>query len=124
MRQVMLANDDFDVDAEIAGAAENFDDASGGRSAAARKAQDLDVDDGAVEFVEMRDAGVRDVSRGDRSRHVRPFDRGGRARPSFSASCGVSSSPGEDFDGVLHAGVVRKDVVAARAVVEEADDVG
>ena len=56
VRQVMLADDDFDVDAEIAGAAENFDDAAGRRSAAARKAQNLDVDDGAVEFVDARNA--------------------------------------------------------------------
>ncbi len=31
---------------------------------------------------------------------------------------------GEDFDGVLHAGVVGEDVVAALAVAEEADDAG
>ena len=31
--QVMLANDDFDVDAHVAGAAEDFDDASDGGSA-------------------------------------------------------------------------------------------
>ena len=57
VREVMLANDDLDVDAEIAGTAENFDDASGGGSAAAGKLQHLDVDDGAVEFVDVRDAG-------------------------------------------------------------------
>ncbi len=59
----MLANDDFDVDAEIAGAAENFDDASGGRCAAARKAENLDVDDGAVEFVDVRERGVCAMTR-------------------------------------------------------------
>src|ERR1700719_19900 len=39
VRDVMLANDDFDIDAEVAGAAENFDDASGGRCAATRIAR-------------------------------------------------------------------------------------
>src|SRR6202051_3331738 len=45
VREVMLANDDFDVDAEVAGAAEDFDDASGGRRAATRVAGELDVGD-------------------------------------------------------------------------------
>ena len=33
VRKVMLANDDFRIDAKIAGAAEDFDDAAGRRSA-------------------------------------------------------------------------------------------
>ena len=36
VRQVMLADDDFDVHADVAGTAENFDDAAGGRDAAFR----------------------------------------------------------------------------------------
>ena len=56
MRQVVLADDDFDVDAEIARAAENFDDAPGGCCATARKAHELHVHDGAVEFFQARDA--------------------------------------------------------------------
>ena len=39
--KMMLANNDFGIHAEIAGAAEDFDDASGGRSAAARIAEEL-----------------------------------------------------------------------------------
>ena len=35
----MFANDDFGVDAEFAGAAENFDDASDGSGAGTRKAR-------------------------------------------------------------------------------------
>jgi hypothetical protein len=46
----MLADDDFDVDAEVAGAAEDFDDAPGWRGAATGVAGELDVDYGAVEF--------------------------------------------------------------------------
>src|SRR5262249_36521054 len=47
MRKMVLANDDLGVHAEIAGASENFDDATGGRGAAARKPGKLNVDDGA-----------------------------------------------------------------------------
>src|SRR5712692_8179459 len=56
VREMMLANDDLGVDAEVARAAENFDDAAGRRCAAVWIAEQLDVDDGAVEFVEARDA--------------------------------------------------------------------
>ena len=48
--EMMLANDDFDVDAEVAGAAQDFDDASSWRSAATSVAGDLDVHYGAVQF--------------------------------------------------------------------------
>ena len=50
VREVVLADDDFDVDADVAGAAEDFDDAARRRGAATREARDFDVDDGAVEF--------------------------------------------------------------------------
>src|SRR5260370_1235027 len=56
MREVMLANDDLGVDAEFARTAENFDDAASRRCASGWIAEQLDVDDGAVEFVEARDA--------------------------------------------------------------------
>src|SRR5437879_6226039 len=56
VREMMLANDDLGVDAEIAGTAENFDDAAGRRCASMRITEQLDVDDGAVEFIEARDA--------------------------------------------------------------------
>ncbi len=78
----MLADDDFDVDAEVAGAAENFDDASDGRSAAARITGELDIDYGAVEFGEN----------GQAFRAARRVDSAGK--PSFSRNAGVSSSPG------------------------------
>jgi hypothetical protein len=56
VREVMLANDDFDIDAEVAGTAEDFYDASGWRCAATRVAGELDVDYGAVEFGENWEA--------------------------------------------------------------------
>src|SRR5947209_16585837 len=56
MREMMLADDDFGVDADFAGAAEDFDDAAGGSSAAAWIPDELDVYYGAIEFGEVRDA--------------------------------------------------------------------
>ena len=50
VRQMMFADQDLDVHAEIAGPPENFDHASRRRHAAARKARHLHVDDGAIEF--------------------------------------------------------------------------
>ena len=55
VRKMMLANNDFGIHTEIAGAAEDFDDAAGGRSAAARIAEEFDVDDGAVELGNVRE---------------------------------------------------------------------
>ena len=52
----MLADDDLDVYTEIAGTAENFDNASDGGCAGAGVASDFDVDDGAVEFVDAGNA--------------------------------------------------------------------
>src|SRR2546422_9473709 len=46
VREMVLADDDFDVHAEFARAAEDFHHASGGSHAAAGKANQLDIDDG------------------------------------------------------------------------------
>ena len=46
--QVVLADDDFDVDAEIVGVAENFDDAAHGGSATLGILQQFDVDHHAI----------------------------------------------------------------------------
>ncbi len=54
VRKMMLANDDFGVHAEIAGTAENFDDAAGRSGAAAGIAKEFDIDDSAVEFGNVR----------------------------------------------------------------------
>ena len=58
VRQVMLANQNFHVHAEIAGPSENFDHAARRRHSAARKARQLHVDDGAIEF-RQADASLR-----------------------------------------------------------------
>ena len=50
VREMMFPDQDLDVHAEIAGATENFDHASGRGDAAARKASHLHVYDGAIKF--------------------------------------------------------------------------
>ena len=51
---MVLANDDFGVDAEVARAAKNFHDAAGGSSAATTVMQQFGVDDSAIEFGNVR----------------------------------------------------------------------
>ena len=60
MRDVMLADDDFDVDAEVVRMAQDFDDAADGVVAVFGKFEDFDVDDHAVEIF-----GTLDVERFD-----------------------------------------------------------
>jgi hypothetical protein len=116
MRQVMLADDDLNIYAEITGATENFDDAPGGRCAAARKLQDFDVDDGAVEFSDVGNAALMFWSCAIR--------RSGGRQAEFLRELRSQLVAGKNFDGVLHTGVVGQDVVAALAEAEEADDTG
>ena len=54
MREMMLADDDFGVDPEIAGTPENFDDPSGRRCASLRITQQLHVYHGSVQFIQPR----------------------------------------------------------------------
>ncbi len=109
--KVMLANDDFRVDAKIAGAAEDFDDAAGRRSASTGVAQKFDVDDGAIEFRDVRQAATaRD----------RVFCAGKKL---LAQSCGEFIAGGE-FDLVLHAGIVGEHDATARGVAELADNGG
>ena len=111
VRQVVLADDDFGVHAEIAGAAEDFDYAADGRGAFASVADEFGVDDGAVEFRNVREAealtgaffftGEQLFAKGDRE-----FFAGG------------------EIDFVLHSGIVGDHDAAAGGVTEEADDGG
>ncbi len=50
VRQVMFADKNFDVHAEFAGLAQNFDHASGGSHASTRKARELHIHHRAVQF--------------------------------------------------------------------------
>src|SRR6266446_8182479 len=56
MREMMLADDDFGVNAEIAGTPENLDDPAGRGCASLRITQQLHVYDGPVQFIQPRDA--------------------------------------------------------------------
>ena len=81
MRQVMLADDDFNVDADLARASEYFKHAARRRQAALRIARDLHVHDRAIEF--------RQTQRGECST-APPLP----SRPTFSRNSAVNSSPG------------------------------
>src|SRR5580704_10183385 len=128
VRQVMLANDDLDVYAEIAGAAENFDDAAGGGCAAARKFQNLDVDDGSVEFVDVGNArrAMFQSAIGGCAIAVGRWAgrRCGCRQAKFLRELRSQLIAGENLDRVLHARVVGEDIVAALTVAEEADHAG
>jgi hypothetical protein len=54
--QVMLADDDFGVHAEIAGTTDDFNDAAGGSGATATIMKKLGIDDSAVQLGDMRKA--------------------------------------------------------------------
>jgi len=54
VREMMFANQDFDVHPEIARPPKNFDHASSRRHAAARKTRQLHVDDGAIKVRRTR----------------------------------------------------------------------
>jgi len=56
MREMMLADDDLGINAEIAGTPENFDDTAGRRCASVRITQQLHVHDGSIQFIQPRDA--------------------------------------------------------------------
>jgi len=81
MREMMLADDDLGVNAEIAGTTENLNDAASRRRATVRITQQLHVDDGAIEFLQPRDAPRSDAGL------VAPL------KPSFFQRPGVSSLP-------------------------------
>src|SRR5216684_1254229 len=110
MREMVLANDDLGVDAEFAGTAENFDDAASRRCASVWIAEQLDVDDGAVEFVEARDAPGSNAG----------FIRAAEAELFPEARCQLVAA--RDFNFVLDANVVRKDDVCAGAIAKQTDD--
>lgn len=78
--QVMLADDDFDIDAEVARLTEDLDDTADGLLRASRMTagsvfQQLDIDDQSVQFGCVGDrqrlgANAVDLSGGQRNRHV------------------------------------------------------
>src|ERR1700735_1057982 len=102
----MLANYDFDVHADLAGAAENFQDASDGPGAPLGITLDFDVHDGAIEFGKAHAAAC------------------GRLRPQFLAQSRGQLVTRRNQHFVQDARVVRENDVSLRALAEEADQRG
>jgi len=109
--QVVLADDDFGVHAEIAGAAEDFNDAADGSGAFAAVADQFGIDDGAIEF--------RNVWEAHAFSGTIFF-----AREQLIAEGDGKFFAGGKFDIVLDARIVGNDNAATRGVAEEADDGG
>ena len=100
MRDVMLADYDLDVDTEVVGMAEYFDDTADCVFALFREFQDLDVDDHAVEV-----AGGRDRNR----RHADPVAIAGFGRDLHAFG---------NVDPLANAVVMRDDVRSTLAGAE------
>ena len=103
--QVVLADDDFDVHAEVVGVAEDFDDAARSALAALRELEDFGIHDHAVEF----------------------FGRegfGGDGADAVLGRRGGDFEPFGDFDPGRDAVVMGDDDVAAAARAKLADDGG
>src|SRR5579872_1996242 len=130
MREMEFADDDFDVDAEVVFAAEDFDDASAGRLSGRGPVGDLYVDDCAFEVGPVIVAGdfVAEHAVDGLFLPLRPLrslrfklfcGRDQRARRGFRT---LHSFRDHDFLGDLR--VDGFDIVAAAAVVEDADNGG
>jgi hypothetical protein len=111
VRQMVLANDDFGVDAEIARAAEDFDNASGGSGAATAVTNEFGIDDGAIEFGDVREALAAS----------RLFFR---AREELLAESGRDFVAGRKLNFMLDARIVGDDDRTAGGVAEQANDGG
>ena len=106
----MLADDDLDVDAHVAGTTQNFHYTSDRRQPAAGIAHEFDVDDCAVEFGKYGQAfGAR--------AGFRLFARG-----RVFSQCGRQFIAGGNFYFLLDAHVVWQHDIAARAVTEKSDN--
>src|SRR6202158_2853063 len=109
MREMMLADDDLGINAEIAGTPENLDDAAGRRCASVRIAQQLHVHDGSVQFIQPRDAPRSDAG----------FIR--------AAETQLLPQPGGQFVAarnlhlVLDSNIVRQDDILLGAVAKQTD---
>src|ERR1700683_74181 len=107
---MMLANDDFNVYADVAGASENFQDASDGGQATFGIAFDFDVYDCAIQFRQA------DTAAGERFF----FSSGAEFRAQF----GSEFVTGWNQNFVEDARVVRKDDVAVRAITKQSHESG
>src|SRR5713101_2432975 len=106
IREMMLADDNFRIDAEFARPAQNFDHAAGGGRALAGVAQQFDVYHRSVKLLQMRYA---------------PHPQTGfirAAEPKFLRQSRGQLVAARDFHFVLNANVVGQNHIAARAVTK------
>jgi len=111
MREMVFADNDFGVHTEVAGAAENFDDAPARGGATARVAKEFNIDDGSIEF--------RDVGEALAARRM-VFGSGQQ----LFAESRRKLVTRRELDFVLDARVVWQNTAAARSVTKLADDGG
>ena len=109
---MVLADDDFGVYTEFARAAQDFDDAARGSGAAPRIANQLDVDDGAIEFRKTRNAPPAEAA------FIDP------AESEFLGEAWRQFMPWGNFHLVLHTSVVRQHDVSARAIAKQTNEGG
>src|SRR5689334_631308 len=110
MRQMMLADNDFDIDAHVAGAANNLHHASRGRNAALRITRQLDIYNCTFELGQTQAMACAGRLSGIERELARKF------RSQFRAWWN------DDF--VSDANVVGKDRVRVRAVTEQPNNGG
>ena len=106
MGQVVLANDDFDVNAEFTRPAKDFNHAACGRSASARITYQLDVHHGAVKLVQARNASSPDAN----------FI--GAAESQFLPKTGCQLLAARNLHFVLDSSVIGQDRVPLRTVTK------
>src|SRR5271156_4475864 len=112
VRQVMLADYNFGVHADIAGTPKNFDHATRRSQAAFRKSRELHVHYRAIEFGEFYAAAG--------NARTRAFGRGHLAH--FFFQLGQEFLAWRNYDFVQDARVVGMHGIALRAVAEKSDD--
>src|SRR6185312_13978440 len=117
MRNVVLANDDFDVDAEVVFEPEDLDHFTARVLRARRPLDDFDIDHHALKIGLLRSAGFF-------ANHAVPrFARGGSYRVRRLRRCGNFHAFGDD-DGIAQLVVHRLDVVVAVSVMKGSDNRG
>ena len=109
VRQMMLADHDFDVDADFARTPENFDHASRRRQPALRKPRDFDIHNGAIQFRQSHPA-------------VRSPGVVAGVGAKFFAQIGRQFFARRNEHFVQDARVVRQHDVAVRAVAEKSHE--
>src|SRR5271167_4333858 len=109
MWKMVLAYDDFGIDAEVAGTPQDFDDATNGSGTAPRIVEEFNVDDCAIELGNVGEAAMTQGL----------FLGSGKE---LFAESGGELVAGEEFDIVLHARVVGDDDGAAGNIAELTDN--